>query len=191
MVSSNSYSKDNFKSIFRNLGFEKSKLEGSFIEGVVVSKQKHLVTLYTGLKTTTQFLDKELKSFTNKNQETTDLLGQKTQLYIHNIENPDGETVFNLNFYNQQTKALIAWDRVHRLKYVKGIVLNTVNGGFSIGIGGVVAFLPKSRAKLPITGKKEYLLSLMNNYHVYKIIKVNHDRRNIIVSLVNSPIQKK
>nr|AGH24417.1 ribosomal protein S1 [Reclinomonas americana ATCC 50284] len=191
MVSNNSYSKDNFKSIFRNLGFEKSKLEGSFIEGVVVSKQKHLVTLYTGLKTTTQFLDKELKSFINKNQELTDSIGQKTQLYIHNIENPDGETVFNLNSYHQQTKALIAWDRVHRLKYVKGIVLNTVNGGFSIGIGGVVAFLPKSRAKLPLTGKKEYLLSLMNNYHVYKIIKVNHDRRNIIVSLVNSPTQKK
>nr|AGH24350.1 ribosomal protein S1 [Reclinomonas americana ATCC 50283] len=191
MVSNNSYSKDNFKSIFRSLGFEKPKLEGSFIEGVVVSKQKHLVTLYTGLKTTTQFLDKELKSFVNKNQEVTDSIGQKTQLYIHNIENPDGETVFNLNFYNQQTKALIAWDRVHRLKYVKGIVLNTVNGGFSIGIGGVVAFLPKSRAKLPTTGKKEYLLSLMNNYHVYKIIKVNHDRRNIIVSLVNSPTQKK
>lgn len=191
MVSNSSYSKDNFKSVFRNLGFEKSKLEGSFIEGVIVSKQKHVVTLYTGLKTTTQFLDKELKSFAHKNQETTDSIGQKTQLYIHNIENPDGETVFNLNFYNQQTKALIAWDRVHRLKYVKGIVLNTVNGGFSIGIGGVVAFLPKSRAKLPTIGKKEYLLSLMNNYHVYKIIKVNHDRRNIIVSLVNGPIQKK
>lgn len=189
MVLNTSYSKDNFKLMFRSLGFSKPVLEGSFIEGTVVSKQKHLMTLYTGLKTTTQFLDKEIKSL-GDSKEIIHSIGKKTQLYLHNIENPDGEAVFNLHVYNQQIKAQIAWDRVHKLKYVKGIVLNTVNGGFSIGIGGVVAFLPKSRAKLPITGKKEYISFLMHNYHVYKIIKVNHDRRNIIVSLVNHNIKK-
>nr|NP_044773.1 ribosomal protein S1 [Reclinomonas americana]AAD11888.1 ribosomal protein S1 [Reclinomonas americana] len=190
MVIKNDCLKDNFKSMFRFSGFSKPIIEGSFVEGVVVSKQKHVMTLYTGLKTTTQFLDKELKSLTEKNQEISNPIGKKTQLYLHNIENPDGEAVFNLHMYHQHVKALIAWDRVHKLKFVKGIVLNTVNGGFSVGIGGVVAFLPKSRAKLPNINKKEYISHLMHNYHLYKIIKVNYDRRNIIVSLVNNVIKK-
>ena len=108
-------------------------------------------------------------------------------MLLNTIENIDGEMVLNPQYYGQRTKAISAWERTCKLKYAKGIVLNSVNSGFSVGIGGMVSFLPRSRAKLPKTGKKEYIQSLMDNYCLYKIIKVNHVRKNIVVSLVSIP----
>lgn len=176
---------DDFKLLFRYSGTIRPRLERSFVEGTVVAKNKHVYTVHTGLKTATQFIDKELPHHRGKDSNgLLNTIGSKVQLYLYNIENMDGDIVFNPHYYTQKVKAVAAWDRVHKLKYVKGIVLNTVNGGFSVGIGGIVAFLPRSRAKLPSTGKVEYVQSLMNNYRLYRIIKVNHIRKNIVVSLV-------
>lgn len=186
MIDVNENLNNNFSELFRKNGFLRPKLEGSFIEGTIVSKNKHIVSLYTGLKNNTQFVEKELQSAQKKG--STQLhVGSTVQLYTHVVENRDGESVLNPQYYNQKLKAVTAWERVSKLKYAKGIVLNTVNGGFSVGIGGVVTFLPRSRAKLPKSGKKDYIQYLINTYSLYKIIKVNYVRKNIVVSLVNAP----
>lgn len=186
MININDKTNNNFRELFRRNGFLRPNIEGSFIEGSIVSKQKNIVTVYTGLKSNTQFVEKELAP-TLKRTSSGLHIGSAVQLYTHNIENKDGESVLNPQYYNQKIKAITAWERVSKLKYAKGIILNTVNGGFSVGIGGVVTFLPRSRAKLPRSGKKEYIQHLLNTYNLYKIIKVNHSRKNIVVSLVNSP----
>jgi len=185
MKRQNDNTKDNFYALFKKSGMLRPQLQGSFVEGTIVSTQKDILTVYTGLKTTNQFINKELQLNTdNKRGNLT--VGARTHLFVHSIENIDGDTVYNPYYYNQKIKSVLAWDRVSNLKYVKGIVLNTVNGGFSVGVGGVVAFLPKSRAKLPENNKNDYIISLMNNYRVYKIIKVNDLRKNIVVSLMNT-----
>lgn len=181
---------DNFKQMFQKIGLSRPKLEGSFVNGTIISKEQNILTMYTGLKTTTEFVDKELDTI-KKNihltgtNNTTNLLTQTFPVYIQNIENVDEEMVVNQLLYQEKNKVVTAWKRVNELEYVRGIVLNTVSGGFSVGIGGIVAFLPKSRIKMPKRGKKKYIQTLMNTYCMYKIIKVNYVRRNIVVSLAN------
>lgn len=173
---------DDFKKYFRTSGINRPQLCGSFVEGVIVAKNKNIAVLHTGLKTNALFLDKEVHPFVKKDKNTT-LTGRKLQLHIQNIENSEGEHQLNPYFYGNKLKAVTAWERVQKLKYARGVILNTVNGGFSVGIGGVVAFLPRSRAKLPKVGKRAHIQYLMEHYCMYKIIKVNHLRRNIVVSL--------
>jgi ribosomal protein S1 len=192
MLNKNDNIMNNFKDLYRMEGFNRPKLEGSFIEGSIVSKQKNILTVYTGLKRNTQFVEKELQ-LSHKKITQASPIGTNVHLYTHSIENRDGESVFNPEYYYENTKILTAWNRVSKLKYAKGIVLNTVNGGFSVGMGGFVTFLPRSRAKLPKIDKKEYVHYLMNHYLVYKIVKVNYSRRNIVVSLAHNahPSNKK
>nr|YP_007890568.1 ribosomal protein S1 [Histiona aroides]AGH24062.1 ribosomal protein S1 [Histiona aroides] len=186
MMEVNDNINNNFSELFRKNGFLRPKLEGSFIEGTIVSKNKHIVSVYTGLKNNAQFVEKELQPIQKRGSAQLNV-GNTVQLYTHVVENRDGESVLNPQYYGQKLKAVTAWERVSKLKYAKGIVLNTVNGGFSVGIGGVVTFLPRSRAKLPKTGKKEYIQHLVGTYNLYKVIKVNYVRKNIVVSLVNAP----
>ena len=69
---------------------------------------------------------------------------------------------------------------------VKGRILNIVKGGFSVGLSGIVAFLPNShlvKGKSPthkhwVERTKPFIGSIL----AFKILKMNPARRNIILS---------
>ena len=72
-------------------------------------------------------------------------------------------------------------------KTLKGYVLNSVNGGFSVDIGGLVAFLPNKELKSFLFKKrKDYLKNnnlFLNSSMNFKISSINFDRKNVVLSI--------
>jgi len=67
-----------------------------------------------------------------------------------------------------------------------GRLLNTVKGGFSIGVGGFVAFLPNSqllKGKSPsLAHWSERIRPYIGSVLAYRILKTDFMKRNIILS---------
>lgn len=69
---------------------------------------------------------------------------------------------------------------------IKGYILNNVHGGFSVGVGGLVAFVPNNELTLNQQINTQYIVR--NNYLMsntilnFKISNINFNRRNIVLT---------
>tara|TARA_B110001450_G_C17556781_1_gene455005 strand:+ start:345 stop:974 length:630 start_codon:yes stop_codon:yes gene_type:complete len=65
--------------------------------------------------------------------------------------------------------------------FLYGYVLNTVNGGFSVGINGLVAFVPN---KQMITDSSMFMKqkTAINSAFKFKILNINFERKNIVLT---------
>ena len=72
-------------------------------------------------------------------------------------------------------------------KTLYGYVLNNVNGGFSVGINGLVAFVPNNHMLSNKTftnkynGNRKRSISLNSRYE-FKILNINFDRKNVVLT---------
>ena len=70
-------------------------------------------------------------------------------------------------------------------------VLNNVNGGFSVGIGGLVAFVPNNEmSNKPFNNKTTYQSNRLNSMMLdssfdFKISNINFSRKNVILTKTN------
>lgn len=62
-------------------------------------------------------------------------------------------------------------------QFVEGRILNAIKGGYSVGIGGIIAFLPQSH-----TLKTRSTNSLIGILKTFSLLKVDSIAQNIIVS---------
>ncbi len=98
------------------------------------------------------------------------------------IESMDDETgTIKLSY--QRAKEQQRWNRVvancKEGSVVKGIVQGRVRGGLLVDVDGIEAFLPGSQVDIvPVQNPDDYL----NREFEFKIIKINSDRKNIVVS---------
>ncbi len=105
-------------------------------------------------------------------------IGDHIEVLIEQLENDDGVVVVSKRRAEQQRN----WDRV-LANYVeggliKGVVKGRVKGGMIVDVG-VDAFLPGSQVDvIPTRGGDD----LMDREMEFKIIKINRERRNIVVS---------
>ncbi|MDR2579588.1 MAG: 30S ribosomal protein S1 [Fibromonadaceae bacterium] len=106
-------------------------------------------------------------------------VGAKIEVYIDKFENDDGRLVLS----KQKADFLRIWKQVYeaheRNEIVRGTLSRRIKGGVEVDLMGIPAFLPGSQIDLRqipdigiIIGQKFDL----------KIIKINKDRRNIVVS---------
>ena len=69
---------------------------------------------------------------------------------------------------------------------MKGYILNNVHGGFSVGVSGLVAFVPNNELTLNQQINTQYIVR--NNYLMsntildFKISNINFNRRNIVLT---------
>ena len=62
---------------------------------------------------------------------------------------------------------------------IKGFIINSIKGGFSVAIGGLIAFLPaKELTKLPT---RRPFANFINTGMYFKIAKINFSRKNIVL----------
>jgi small subunit ribosomal protein S1 len=136
-----------------------------------------------------------LKELSSKNNYA---LGSSNQGIITQLESNRGDFVLDVFQLNKVDPEII-WKLIsnaYKKRYlVKGRILNVVNGGFSVGLSGIVAFLPNShlvRGKSPthkhwLERTKPFIGSILS----FKVLKMNPARRNIIVSRTLAVKQKK
>ena len=73
-------------------------------------------------------------------------------------------------------------------KEVQGYILNTVNGGFSVSLGGLVAFIPNNEFMINQFSNLKAFLKVnkffINSSMTFKIININYNRKNIVLTRV-------
>lgn len=147
--------------------------EGEVVKGRVVRMTASEVLVDIGYKSEGKIAFDEFRS-------TPDIkVGSEIDVYIEEIENEDGLCVLS----RRKAEKTKGWDLIieknNENDTVSAKAVRKVKGGLMVDIGGLEAFLPASLAFLKGFGN---LNSLVEQTFDVKIIKINPQRRNIIVS---------
>ena len=105
--------------------------------------------------------------------------GDEVEVYLEKLESADGQ----LNLSRKRADFIRVWEKLVE-KYendetIPGIIQRRIKGGMVVNVMGVDAFLPGSQIDVrPIRDFDSFLGRERN----FKIVKVNHARKNIVVS---------
>ena len=163
-----------FESLFNESVAEHEVTEGCVVKGVIVDIFKDDALIDIGMKSEGRV---PLREFAREKDDLR--IGDEVEVYVERIENRHGEAVLS------REKALSeeAWERLERAhkknEQVEGIIFGRVKGGFTVDLGGAVAFLPGSQVDIrPIRDVNP----LMNVAQPFMILKMDRRRGNIVVS---------
>ncbi len=149
---------------------------GSFIKGTVMDIEKNWVTVDTGLKTEGVL---PADQFKNKFGEMEISVGDEIELLLESVENGFGRTMVSY----EKAKFFRSWkeleEKFKRNETIQGIIKNKIPGGFSVDIEGIKAFLPGSLIEIEHNTDPKLLENISTDF---KIIKIDKERNNLIVS---------
>ncbi|MFZ4858876.1 MAG: 30S ribosomal protein S1 [Desulfuromonadaceae bacterium] len=145
------------------------------IEGTVVRVDVDTVLVDIGLKSEGHV---PLGEFRNADGEVTVQAGDKIRVLM---TRQDGKKGYVLS--KKKADYLSAWDKIgdacQEGGIIEGTVTGKVNGGFTVDIGGVQAFLPSSQVDIRPSSDSDSYIGLNARF---KVIKINQRRDNIVLS---------
>ncbi len=167
---------DDFMSLLEESYADRPVSEGSVVKGKVLAVEKDLVIIDVGLKTEGRV---PLKEFQQPGKEVILVPGDIVEVYLERIENALGEAVLS----RDKAKREEAWTRLEEMstkgERVEGVIFGRVKGGFTVDLGGAVAFLPGSQVDVrPIRD----VGPLMHVAQPFQVLKMDRRRGNIVVS---------
>jgi small subunit ribosomal protein S1 len=168
--------RDDFMSLLEESYADRPVSEGSVVKGKVLGIEKDLVIIDVGLKTEGRVA---LKEFALPGKDADIKVGDTVEVYLERIENALGEAVLS----RDKAKREEAWTRLEEVstkgERVDGVIFGRVKGGFTVDLGGAVAFLPGSQVDVrPIRD----VGPLMHVSQPFQILKMDRRRGNIVVS---------
>jgi small subunit ribosomal protein S1 len=168
--------RDDFMSLLEESYSDRPVAEGQVVKGKVLAIENDLVIIDVGLKTEGRVA---LKEFTPPGKEPTINVGDTVEVYLERIENALGEAVLSRDKARREE----AWTRLEEMstkgERVDGVIFGRVKGGFTVDLGGAVAFLPGSQVDVrPIRD----VGPLMHVSQPFQILKMDRRRGNIVVS---------
>ena len=106
-------------------------------------------------------------------------VGEEIEVFLENVEDPNGQLILS----RRRADFIRVWENVvekfEKNETIKGIIVRRIKGGMVVTLNGVDAFLPGSQIDVkPIRDFDSFLGKELE----FKIVKVNHARRNIVVS---------
>ncbi len=163
---------DLFEKSFENI----NNLEGSVVEGRVISVEKEAIIVDIGLKSEGRILKRE---FGSEEKTESIKIGDLVEVYIERLEDINGNTILSREKARRE-EAWVELEKFHKEeKIVTGVILGRVKGGFTVDIEGATAFLPGSQVDIkPI---KDFH-SIMNIPQKFQILKMDKKRGNIVIS---------
>jgi small subunit ribosomal protein S1 len=145
------------------------------IEGTVVRVDQDTVLVDIGLKSEGHVPAAE---FRNAEGEISVQIGDKIRVLMTRQEGKKGYVLSK-----KKADYLSVWDKIGDACQEGGIVEGTisgkVNGGFTVDIGGIQAFLPSSQVDIRPSSDSDSYIGLKSNF---KVIKINQRRDNIVLS---------
>ena len=147
--------------------------KGKIVEGTIVAKRPDGALVDIGYKAEGFVPASEFLKFDETN------VGDKIDVYLEEIENRNNMPELSL----EKANSIKAWNRI-TTEYgeghvVKGFMRHRVKGGIMVDVEGFPAFLPGSQLDVgPVRDMNEYIGKEFD----VKIIKINQDRRNVVVS---------
>ena len=155
---------------------ERKDFEETVVTGIITAIEKDVAVIDVGLKTEGRVA---LKEFAQPGKPANLKVGDEVEVFVERIENANGEAVIS----REKARREEAWDRLEktyeRNERVDGEIFNRVKGGFTVDLGGAVAFLPGSQVDIrPVRDAGP----LMNIPQPFRILKMDKRRGNIVVS---------
>ena len=150
--------------------------EGSVVKGTVLAIEAGQAIIDIGYKMEGRV---ELKEFSAPGQPPEIEVGDSVEVYLERVENARGEAVISRDKARREE----AWDRLEKAyeaeERVEGAIFGRVKGGFTVDLGGAVAFLPGSQVDVrPVRDAGP----LMNMAQPFQVLKMDRRRGNIVVS---------
>ena len=168
---------DDFEALL-NESFElETPEEGTVVKGTVLAIEAGQAIIDIGYKMEGRV---DLKEFTPPGGRAPEIeIGDIVEVYLDRVENARGEAVLS----REKARREEAWDRLEKAydkeERVEGAIFGRVKGGFTVDLGGAVAFLPGSQVDVrPVRDAGP----LMHMPQPFQILKMDRRRGNIVVS---------
>ncbi len=150
--------------------------EGSVVKGTVLAIEAGQAIIDIGYKMEGRV---DLKEFVTPGRNIEIKVGDTVEVYLDRVENAKGEAVLS----REKARREEAWDRLEKAaekeERVEGQIFGRVKGGFTVDLGGAVAFLPGSQVDVrPVRDAGP----LMHMNQPFQILKMDRRRGNIVVS---------
>ena len=155
----------------RDAGFD-----GSVVTGKVIRLTDEFAIVDVGLKSEGRVA---LKEFGLPGQDHEVKPGDVIELYVERYEDRDGSIVLS----REKARREEAWTNLEKAfegqQRVQGTIYGRVKGGFTVDLGGAMAFLPGSQVDIrPVRD----VGPLMGSPQPFQILKMDRARGNIVVS---------
>jgi small subunit ribosomal protein S1 len=170
-------SRDDFAALLNeSLGGENEAFEGKVVKGTVTGIENDLAVIDVGLKSEGRV---PLREFAAPGQKAEIKVGDEVEVYVDRVENSAGEAMLS----RDRARREAAWDKLEKEfeagNRVEGVIFGRVKGGFTVDLGGAVAFLPGSQVDIrPVRD----VGPLMDLPQPFQILKMDRRRGNIVVS---------
>ncbi|RAI57654.1 30S ribosomal protein S1 [Roseicella frigidaeris] len=149
---------------------------GSVVSGRVLRIDDDYAVVDVGLKSEGRV---PLKEFAPQGQKPEVQPGDVVELFVERYEDRDGSIVLS----REKARREEAWTNLEKAyqaqQRVNGVIFGRVKGGFTVDLGGAVAFLPGSQVDIrPVRD----VGPLMGSPQPFQILKMDRARGNIVVS---------
>ena len=147
--------------------------KGTIVKGKIIEKRADAATVEIGYKAPGIIPASEFLKYDEVK------VGDEIEVYLEELENRSNAPTLSL----EKAHATRAWERI-TTEYgegyiVKGFMRHRVKGGIMVDVEGFPAFLPGSQLDVgPVRNMEDYIGKEFD----LKIIKINIDRHNIVVS---------
>ena len=150
--------------------------EGSVVKGRVIAIEAGQAIIDVGYKMEGRV---DIKEFADPGETPEIAVGDEVEVFLDRVENARGEAVIS----REKARREEAWDRLEKAyadeTRVDGAIFGRVKGGFTVDLGGAVAFLPGSQVDVrPVRDAGP----LMGMKQPFQILKMDRRRGNIVVS---------
>ena len=150
--------------------------EGTVVKGKVIAIEAGQAIIDVGYKMEGRV---DIKEFADPGEAPVISVGDTVEVFLRAAENAKGEAVISREMARREE----AWDRLEKAYAdevrVDGAIFGRVKGGFTVDLGGAVAFLPGSQVDVRPVRDSGPLMGLKQPF---QILKMDRRRGNIVVS---------
>ena len=167
---------DEFEALLEESFEMDTPAEGSVVKGKVIAIEAGQAIIDVGYKMEGRV---ELKEFADPGEAPKIAVGDEVEVFLRQVESSKGEAVISREMARREE----AWDRLEKAyadeERVEGAIFGRVKGGFTVDLGGAVAFLPGSQVDVRPVRDAGPLMGLKQPF---QILKMDRRRGNIVVS---------
>jgi small subunit ribosomal protein S1 len=169
-------SMDEFEALLNESFERETPEEGTVVKGKVIAVENGQAIIDVGFKVEGRV---DLKEFAAPGKPAEISVGDEVEVFLDRVENARGEAAISRDKARREE----AWDRLEQAndkgERVEGAIFGRVKGGFTVDLGGAVAFLPGSQIDVrPVRD----VGPLMGVPQPFQILKMDRRRGNIVVS---------
>ena len=177
MATSPNPTRNDFEALLNeSLGGAEGGFEGRVVKGTVTAIENDFAMIDVCLKSEGRVA---LREFSMPGQKADLNVGDEVEVYVDRVENMNGEAVLSRDRARREAALDKLEGEFAAGNRVDGVIFGRVKGGFTVDLGGAVAFLPGSQVDVrPVRD----VGPLMDIAQPFQILKMDRRRGNIVVS---------